>query len=443
MNIITFPKEERKNFKFISRDTNIKNDEDNNYDAYPSIILIDERYNIPVVYTGYERYIQPLSASYANKGGTLSKKSFFICHFLNFILYETIINSINECTLNDIRQYMIYSKKKDNGEFYAKETWERRIDAVLAFLRSYYVNFCNYYQFGYSGNELQTHTIVNDDNMRKRVILVKNIELNVKSPTSNHKKNRVLMHGYLELLLFEAKKYDPMIALAIALQAYSGIREGEVVNLSCGGITEKRGAFSSLASIELDLNQKAKFWEEYNRKTPPGEFKKKQTRTQKVYDSFIKEVHQMYEAHIDMLQAKGLSTKADSPLFVNKHGKPMTVETYKKRVKDLFYNYFLPKLKASCYQSSTWAENAAHIEVYEKEYPGAHMFRHWFTMYLLTKAGLDVAEVQKWRNDHSPESMSSYIHENEDLIKAYRESAYSFQRDIIERIGKINGSAKE
>ena len=38
-----------------------------------------------------------------------------------------------------------------------------------------------------------------------------NAKLNVKAPISTYKKNRILVYGYLDLLIYEAKKYDPML----------------------------------------------------------------------------------------------------------------------------------------------------------------------------------------------------------------------------------------
>lgn len=112
----------------------------------------------------------------------------------------------------------------------------------------------------------------------------------------------------------------------------------------------------------------------------------------------------------------------------------MTVQTYSDRVKKLFYERFLPSLKRTCELQGTYADNAAFIEAYEIEYPGAHMFRHWFTMYLLTKARLTSGEIMKWRGDSSQESMNDYIHENADLIEIFRESSYTFQSQILEDI---------
>ena len=112
----------------------------------------------------------------------------------------------------------------------------------------------------------------------------------------------------------------------------------------------------------------------------------------------------------------------------------MSVQTYSDRLKKLFYERFIPALKKTCEREGTYADNAAFIEAYEIEYPGAHMLRHWFTMYLLTKAKLQSAEIMRWRGDSSQKSMDAYIHENGELIEIFEESSYAFQAQILEDI---------
>ena len=187
-----------------------------------------------------------------------------------------------------------------------------------------------------------------------------------------------------------------------------------------------------IAGIEIDLTDEAPFFKSWSKKTDPGAIKK--NRIQKVYNDFIAEIKDLYDYHIALMEQKGFDTGKNAPLFVNKQGNPMTVQTYSDRIKKLFYERFLPSLKKSCERQGTYADNAAFIETYEIEYPGAHMFRHWFTMYLLTKAKLTSGEIMKWRGDSSQESMNDYIHENSELIEVFRESSYIFQAQILEDI---------
>ena len=85
-------------------------------------------------------------------------------------------------------------------------------------------------------------------------------------------------------------------------------------------------------------------------------------------------------------------------------------------------------------ETGTWTENAPYIEAYQEEYPGAHMFRHWFTMYLVTKTNLSCEEIAKWRGDSSIESMMSYIHVNAEMLTLYKDSSYKFQKSLWEEI---------
>lgn len=442
-NIVNFPVEGtaifRSRFSFVNRNVRIRKDDGMEFGLYPCIVLMDVENNIPVAYTGYERFIHSLADSEIEEGTTLSKRAFEICKFLNYILHEKNIDKVCDCSLNDIRDFMKALKYKADKSNYAEDTWNRMNNMVFSFLRNYYVAYKEIYCFKYNGEDLQKIVIIKDKEHHRRIKIVNNSKLKVSAPRNTHKKNRALVYGYLEHLLYETKKYDPMLTLAIALQSYAGLREGEVMNLTCGRVKMIYGAFSSLNSIELDLTSKAPFWVEYNKNTPSASFKPNQYRVQKVYYSFISKVKEIYDLHICMLETKGYPTRPDSPLFVNKQGNPMTVQTYTGRVKDMFYSYFLPSLKQICVEQNTWAENAAYIEAYELEYPGAHMFRHWFTMYLITKAKLPQGEIMKWRNDHSPESMSSYIHENSDIIDVYEKSAYRFQENILEEINRRYG----
>ncbi len=447
--VIEFPveldKKYRERFSFINKDTLIKGEEEG-YDTFPCIVLVDTENKIEVAYTGYERFLISLKMSDVKRGTTLSKQAFWVCHFLNYLLKEERIDRVCDVTIDTIRNYAKYSKKKNDLEEYDPDTYERRLNAVFIFLKNYYEAYRYKYKFAYDGDELSHKEIIRDKENNKRIKKETDIKLYVKKPRKTHKKNRFLVYGYLALILYEAKKYDPMLALAIALQAYAGLREGEVVNLTCGRVRFPSGAFDTKTKIELDLKEKAPFWMDYAKKTPPGEFKRSksisQNRTQTVYKDFVKEVRKMYDEHLAMLESKGYGTGEDDPLFVNKYGKPMTVQTYTGRVKKLFYNRFIPTLKRLCFEQNTLAENAAFIEVYEKEYPGAHMFRHWFTMYLLTKArNEDGSKLEPWqikdlRNDSCSESIASYIHENSDFIDVYNKSAFNLQLSILEEIEK-------
>lgn len=163
--------------------------------------------------------------------------------------------------------------------------------------------------------------------------------------------------------MYEAKKYEPDISLGIALGAYAGLREGEVVNISFGAVRTIRRGFGIISGLEIDLTDDAPFFKGWAGRTDPGSIKK--YRRQRVYPDFLHAVSILFEEHTVSMAARGYPTGKDDPVFVNRQGSPMTVKTYTERVKSLFYQRFLPALRSTCEQQGTFAENAAFIDAYE------------------------------------------------------------------------------
>ena len=403
-------------------------------EMYPCIGLYESATNIPIYYTGLERYLCHLAKGQMLDVKTLSARAYAVCHFLNYLLWETDLRSLHECTLETIRDFLKASRRKYDGEDYNKDTWLRYRDYLIDFLVLYHEYNYDVLPFCYSSSDLRTTVLLRDAEKRRKVTTVYPASLHLKAPQTTHKKNRILIDGYLELLLYEAKKYEPDIALGIALGAYAGLREGEVVNVSFGMIRMIQQGFGIVSGIEIDLTKDAPFFNGWKGRTDPGSIKK--YRKQRVYRDFVDTVCSLYDTHMTSMAAKGFPTCKDAPVFVNRWGSPMTVQTYSDRVKTLFYQRFMPALRRTCERQGTYADNAAFIDAYETEYPGAHMFRHWFTMYLLTKAELTSGEIMKWRGDSSQESMNEYIHENADMIRLFRETSYTFQEQILDAINK-------
>ena len=435
-NVIQMPKKPpdkmRKECIFKNRPVQVLG-ESGRLELYPCIVLYESETDIPIFYTGLERYLCHLGKSQLLDSKTLSMRAYVVCHFLNYILWETNICMLHECTLKTIREYLKTSRKKANGDSYKKETWYRNRNFLTDFLILYYEYNKECLSFKYSSNDLRSVLIVNDYDKRKKVVMKYQSSLYLKGPKTTHKKNRILVDGYLDFLLYEAKKYEPGIAFGIALGAYAGLREGEVVNISFGSIRLIHRGFGIVSGMEIDLTKDATFFENWRGKTDPGSIKK--YRKQQVYYDFLSTAINLFDQHVAYMIAKGYPTDKNAPLFVNRQGNPMSVQTYSERVKNLFYQRFIPALTNTCIQNGTYMDNAAFIDAYKIEYPGAHMFRHWFTMYLLTKAGLTSGEIMKWRGDSCQDSMNAYIHENSDIIRLFRETSYTFQEQLLEKIG--------
>ena len=405
-------------------------DEYGNQRLYFCIVLLELETKNLVAVTGLEKYVVDLSLAEVLSENTYRYAMSRVTDFLNYLLHNTNTNSINEVTVNEIRGFLIAARTDDSGNDIKSDSWKRIQKDVFVFLENYYKYHKDAVDFGYNGDDLRNIIIIKENTAKrtKKHIVTEYKALNVKAPRgSDHKRRkRVIMYGHLETMLYAAKMYDPMLYLAITLMAYAGLREGEVVNLSFADICEKR-KLGVLEKITLDLTENDKF---RTGKTHKGVIKK--NREQDVYPDFLSNVDDAIEFHKDYLQAYGLLKEGKNPVFYNKYGKAMSVTTMTNRIRNLFNNYFLSILKRTSSNTGFEGETYAFIEAYEDEYPGAHMFRHWFTMYLITKKNLRPEEVRKWRGD-SPNSdaYEEYMHLNYDLIEAYKSTAYSFQEGLI------------
>ena len=94
-------------------------------ELYPCIVLYEAGTDIPIYYTRLERYLCHLAKSQLLDGKTLEARAYAVCHFLNYLLWETDIRALHECTLDTIRDFLKISRRKQSGEEYNKDTWFR------------------------------------------------------------------------------------------------------------------------------------------------------------------------------------------------------------------------------------------------------------------------------------------------------------------------------
>lgn len=430
-NITLFYRLEDERTKYIFLNKPVRLHRDGNTVQFPCIGLYRRDLVIPVAHPRFERWYLQLNKSEELASVTLRKRSIAVCAFLNFILWETSRSCLHEITLGDIRQFLRCYRNKENGQQRSSQGWHEGISFVYEFLCNYYLHNKDVFDFSYRYEDLISTQVVRNSSTRRKMVVKDYNFLSVKAPRQMTTKNRMLLYGYLDFILMECEMYDPELTLGVALQAYAGLREGEVVNLSYNRISLRYAGFGRIGDISIDLTTPASF-AMGDRKADFGNIKV--LRKQMVYPDFNDGMLRIYEAHTARHGAMGYPVSGEAPVFLNEWGKPMSVHTYTRRIKELFYGHFLPDLKKASEKMGCWATDAPYIEAYEEDYPGAHAFRHWFTMYLFQRAKLTTDEISKWRGDSSRESMLTYIHINADMLEAYRSTAHTFQRSWLEDI---------
>lgn len=393
--------------------------EDGEVKMFPCIGLYERDTKVPIWYPLFERWYLHFPEGLQLSSATMRKKAVHICAFLNYFLWSTKYDSVNEIELNDLRGFLRSYRETDDGGQRSREDWESCIRDVYDFL-SYYQE-CNKetVTFGYDASRLIRSEIIKDSK-NKKTVLKKYNYFGVEPPKKTKKKNPLLTQGYLDMFLFECEKYAPMIVLGVVLQAYGGLREGEIVNLTRSSLKLIYGGFGKIDDIIINLQEHAPFAIKNNRKSDFGHINI--LRDQRIYEDFIPDVLEYYNKHESLLSHLKASEQPDAPLFINKYGRPMSIHTYTAAIKNVFTKHFLPNLKKSCLANGDWAENAPYIEAYEQEYPGTQMFRDWFTMYLLTETALSDAEISDLRGDSSPNSLNNFRFKNSEGIRRFKSS---------------------
>lgn len=421
---------------YLNRPVMFKKDDGTVY-RMPCIGVYTRDLGINIVHTGLEIYIIDFARHNGLSSTSLNKKAKNVCSFLNYLLWnEPQVDNLQDVDIQILKRFLINYKTKSDGTTRKADTWSRCRCDVWDFLSNYYNFNKDKLDFKYSDRELfklKDERLINFGKWK-----TSNSEyagLFVKPPTDTNHKNRYLPLGYLDLMIHTAKKYKPQLVLPISLMAYAGLREGELVNVTRSSIKFLYGSYQTLAGAEIDLTKQADYAQHYDGKTEFGSIKR--FRRQNVYYDFVKSVKEYYDNHILLLDthfknAGKQDIGLDGPLFLNDYGRPLTVSAFTSQLKKFFYDYFLPELKLYCQKQNTYPENAPYIEAFENEYPGAHMFRHWFTMYLLTQAKLSTGEIVRWRGDACEESMLSYIHINREMIDAYKNCAFVFTEMLLE-----------
>lgn len=423
------PKDDRDKYCFTVESTTIVN-EDMQQERRYCITLADKDTDIPLVFTGLEHFLTNSRNGYRHFAPeNMREKCIIITTFLNFLLANSE-HDLCEVNIGDIHNYLVHIKNTVDGNTRTISGWRKYRDLVYGWIQSIDETVPGFFQ------DLDTDKLYKSKIIAGRPVKVyADCSVNINSMRSReaHKKNRVIGRRHMQLLVDCAKKYDPEIALALMLQAYAGLREGEVCNLTNGSF-DIDYMLGKVSGIKIDLTHDAP-WIQNSREKNLSRIKK--YREQKVYMDFLDKVKAAYEDHINRHSING-DIDDDvpydiQPLFICK-GKPMSISTYRARVKRLFYRYFLPSLKRICDEGDVYDENAAFIHAYEEEYPGAHMCRHWFTMYLLTVANLEREQVSMWRGDKCMQSIDDYIHVNADMIDLYEQCTVRFQEEIVRKV---------
>lgn len=227
----------------------------------------------------------------------------------------------------------------------------------------------------------------------------------VKQPKKGKKRSvlKDLDQEVWEQLIEFAEMNYPRIAFGVAIQIMSGLRQGEIVNITIDDISLEKDENRIVITVRdnpqlLDRNIQTK-----NSKV------KSSDETIAVVHNFNGRLFEMYDKHVKMIQkiANYESIRLGA-FFINSDGLPMSGKSYE--------SYF-SRLKKD-FIKEVYKYSPSLAKRVEKQTWGSHIGRHIFTNHLLKEHMIDGADgtpvvklLQTARRDRNPQSSIDYIDE--------------------------------
>ena len=410
-------------------------DSKNGTGVFPAIYLFNTETGEMIGPTDLELYlIHHIRAS--NTLETIMKAAKWWVRFLNYILHEEDINGLEQIDRKLLTRYAEHIKLKEidqakwEDEEISPGSWSRHLKEIYNCLANYYKYNHKKAVFHYIPEELGYYQEkYNKETGKTEDTFVLDWST---PPSPKELKIRYLPEKYLTFWFHEVRIHAPHLLLANMLQAYAGLREGAVVNLTWDKLIIPKG----FGEIRINIKDPAEHVKEHKGKTKPGNLKKHKNR--KVYPDFkndVRDEYMNYKARTEVrLRKMGKTIDPKGPLFFSKTGLPLTTDLYNKEMKEIFKEYFVPDLKEYCLATGQYEAQKALIDAYETEFFGNHVFRHWFTMYLKLHVKLDDVQIMNWRGDESEKSYRDYMHINRDIIENFDKVVFHFQEDMFEAI---------
>lgn len=400
-----------------------------------SFIVLKNGYNVIVRFTRFHEYAGIYAGSAFRPVTSNSDANlYFICRMLNYTLAERGaefgIRHIFDVTKPMLERFFnCYAQEKlPDGTFRSPESVTRCIFAVTDFMSRLCARFGGCMKI--SRDELyenRTHmTAKGNWAERKRPAFQAVGYPRTEAPF------RDMPAKVMEILIPLAFRYAREIAFGICLQAFAGLRAGEVCNVrqECSPLgagirfTEAGG---NVLKAEIDLRR------EFALRSDGAEVGRiKNERLQRVYPAFLNAFLRAYELHKDYLGKVSFEPEY-APMFVNRNGKAMSYETYRLRFKTLIRDRLRPLLA-----DSSDPELRLYAQLLCERELGTHALRHWFTVQLLLR-GEDIADIQYWRGDKSPESAFIYLQNKGDLVRELRETNERLLDILLDMGGALHG----
>ena len=399
-----------------------------------SFIVIKNQYDVIVRFTGFHNYIDAYEKGVCVPLTSDAKaKMHYVCAMLNYILIDNHdvfgvghVFSIEKGMLDVFFKDYALTKRPD-GSYKGRQSVEKCVSAVTGFFRKLSRSFGGYMKIGPTDLYAEKTVFTKRGKLQKKY----SPNFKVRFVASEKAIFRDIPTKVFQIIVNQAFRRTPEIAFAICLQAFAGLRPGEVCNVrqECsplGGGMSITSVDSVVKKVEIDLTTAFALRSDG---VKCGGIKKK--RRQCVYPAFLPAFCKAYEFHKNIM--RGVFERAYCPMFVGSSGMAMTYADYRLRFHYLITEYVRPVLLAH-----EDPELVLYGQLLCEHKRGPHAMRHWFSVQLALM-GEDVAGLQYWRGDSNPESALLYLQNKGDLIKELSAANEMLADFMISEGGKLYG----
>ncbi|MED1854933.1 hypothetical protein P4V33_25415, partial [Brevibacillus borstelensis] len=361
-----------KNLRFYKQRLTIVEDE--GLVRYFMFIVLRNDSNKKMKTTGYSNYfMQELNGASLN---TLEYHAKVITRFLNYIFFE----KYDEYQLKDISELKIehgnhFMRDYSQGYIGKNKKTQDTVEKAEGALNNFYkFLFKELGSMKYISEKdffiKQSSTYYDKGKRKKRKETVERVETLFNVTLPNYIPPRRVKHipSYVfQEMLKVCDIHYPHLKMALCLQAFAGLRCGEVCNVTKYN-TQFHLIGGELGWFNIDLREKVQLRSDGK---DVGGIKKK--RIQPIHPIFLQVFQEVYDKHMKMIE------HIDNPfgaVFLNRNGEAMldsSYETFFKRIIDIV----LKRLsKRGDFKSSSEAKLLMSGRV------GTHILRHFFTQFI-------------------------------------------------------------
>lgn len=371
-------------------------------------------------YSKFLRYTRRNKSIDFRRFETLRVRGVFICLFLNYVL----IDKYTEFGLTNLKDITIehgnrFLQDYVNGEITKGRKNRKTIKKIIIEIAKFY----SWIQIVYGKEAQHLHGIqmLEEVEVENRKSTHRQVSYN--TPFQIHVSEKLSEPVFRDIpnkvfwvLLKISKVYYPEITIGLCLEAFAGLRIGEVCNVRqdiCpldGGGFSYRKVKGKLTRFNINLKNKFPMRSD---DIDVGSIKK--FRDQYVYPKFLPYFEPIFKEHMEWLKTQEIEN-GYYPLIVDSNGKAMTAQNYRKKFKRLVHEHLVEVLI-----DSDDTELQIYGELLMQKQLSPHALRHWFTVHLVLE-NVQPHAIADWRGDNNLETALLYVKNKSELLELYKKA---------------------